>query len=431
MKKIWKWLIVIPVIIGMILAVFFTIKNGSALLDEKEKLKNVFENVAGKYAEVTKFYTFGTSLNIEGKISGISKDNYEGSRLIVTDGENYNKEYKLKIAFAENELLFSFENINNAINLDELKANNKYYIKIRLKLNNNKSYKYYLLSNVSEYKDIEYYTLTKDGKNNKVNVKFSKLNYNDKEYKYLGLIVSETTLPDNVYDFVIDPAKGGKDKGETYSGQTEADLMLDYGKALKSALENKGYKVKLTRDDESSANFTQDHYSENGRISIACKTKAKYMISLHVNATKYYGIEVYTPNDVDLSLARTLAENIYNGSNLDFSNFQARYKLEDGIYMQNFDEAGIEKRAQNAATSGYEPYNITTHTSELYTIREVGGIATNAFVDGRNKEYSKNEYYNSNQGIECYQIYLGGIKNDLETLLNQKESIVNAISSAF
>ena len=118
MKKIWKWLIVIPVIIGMILAVFFTIKNGSALLDEKEKLKNVFENVAGKYAEVTKFYTFGTSLNIEGKISGISKDNYEGSRLIVTDGENYNKEYKLKIAFAENELLFSFENINDAINLD-------------------------------------------------------------------------------------------------------------------------------------------------------------------------------------------------------------------------------------------------------------------------------------------------------------------------
>ena len=207
--------------------------------------------------------------------------------------------------------------------------------------------------------------------------------------------------------------------------------MLDYGKTLKEALENRGYKVKLTRDDTSSEDFTGDHYSQNGRVSIACRTKAKYMISLHVNSSKYYGIEVYTPNDVDFSLARTLANNLYNTSNLEFSNFEARYKIEDGIYMQNYDEAGIKKRASNAEKVGYEPYNITTDTPELYTIREVGGIATNAFVDGRNKEYSKNEYYNSNQGIECYQIYLGGIKNDLDTLLNQKDAIINAISNAF
>jgi hypothetical protein len=84
-------------------------------------------------------------------------------RLIVTDGLNYNKEYKLKVTFESNTLLFSTEKINDAIKLEEL-VPNKYYVKIRLKLNNNKSYKYYLLSNVSEYKNIEYYTLTKNRK---------------------------------------------------------------------------------------------------------------------------------------------------------------------------------------------------------------------------------------------------------------------------
>ena len=62
-----------------------------------------------------------------------------------------------------------------------------------------------------------------------------------------------------------------------------------------------------------------------------------------------------------------------------------------------------------ANKKGYEPYKITTDTPYLYTIREVGGIATNAYVDGRNKDYSKNEYYRTNQGIECYQIELGYI----------------------
>ena len=38
---------------------------------------------------------------------------------------------------------------------------------------------------------------------------------------------------------------------------------------------------------------------------------------------------------------------------------------------------------------GYEPYPITTDTPYQYTIREVGGIATNAYADGRNKTYSK------------------------------------------
>ena len=42
--------------------------------------------------------------------------------------------------------------------------------------------------------------------------------------------------------------------------------------------------------------------------------------------------------------------------------------------------------------------------------------------------YSKNNYYKSNQGLECYQIELGYIKNDLTIIQNEEEALVKAIS---
>ena len=68
--------------------------------------------------------------------------------------------------------------------------------------------------------------------------------------------------------------------------------------------------------------------------------------------------------------------------------------------------------------------------SYLYTIREVGGIATGAYVDGRNTAYGKNEYYNSNQGIECYQIEMGYMNSDLQKVIEEEEDIAYAISEA-
>lgn len=205
MKKFLKWIIIIPVVIGIILSIYITVKNQKLLNDEKKKIQNVFGNNSSTVAEVSKFYTYGTSLNLEGKITGISKDNYEGIRLMITDGAKINKEYRLDASFEDNTLIFSTEkNINNSIDLEDLEAGHKYYTKIRLKVNNSKDYKYYLLENKSDKPDIEYYTLTKDSKNNKINIKFEKENYNSKEYSYLGINVVESPLPEEVFDFVID-----------------------------------------------------------------------------------------------------------------------------------------------------------------------------------------------------------------------------------
>lgn len=98
------------------------------------------------------------------------------------------------------------------------------------------------------------------------------------------------------------------------------------------------------------------------------------------------------------------------------------------MYVRNFTKQVIKEFENTANKKGYEPYNLTLDTPYLYTIREVGGIATGAYVDGRNTAYSANRFYKSNQGIECYQLELGYIKNDLEIIRNEETEIVDAIS---
>ena len=207
--------------------------------------------------------------------------------------------------------------------------------------------------------------------------------------------------------------------------------MLEYGKNLKEKLEEKGYKVKLTRNDENTASFTDKNmYDENGRITVSCESKAKYMISLHTNDEGGDGIEVYVPNNSDMSLAKKIADNLYNGTDLEFSTNNL-YKELDGVYLKNYNKDTINKSNANMKKQGMEPYNLTTNTPRLYTIREVGGIATNAYVDGRNTAYSANKYFNSNQGIECYQIFLGSIKKDKDILIEEGDDVAKAISNAF
>lgn len=303
---------------------------------------------------------------------------------------------------------------------------------IRLKLNNNVNAKYYSLLNQSSYPNIEYYTVTKDGINRKVNIQFKNTQYNNKDFTYLSIEVENAELPDNIYDIVIDAGHGGTDSGEKIGTDSEANISLIYSKLLKEKLEAQGLKVKLTRDDSNSNSFNSTNmYDENGRISIACKSKAKYMISFHINNGNkgLKGLEIYSPPKSDLTLAQTMANKIITYTSMDYSNNNS-FKQGEGVYVRNFTPNVINEFNNIANRKGYAPYNLTIDTPYLYTIREVGGIATNAYVDGRNKAFSANKYYNSNQGIECYQIEMGYIKNDLEIIKNEADQYTTAISEA-
>ena len=431
-KKILKLVCLILIIIGVWYGITITIKKQVPDISKKEVEQKIISRIQIKTANITSFYTYGRAFNLKGEISGINKDNFENVKLVITDGFEYEKEYELDYELKDSVLKFISSNeINSGLIIDNLKGE-EFYILLRLKLNNSIEPRYYSFSNNSELKNINYYTITDGDKNRKAEISFVVNENGEEKHNLLKIALKEDVLPDDVYDIVIDAGHGGSDVGEKLGNITEADITLEYAKLLKNSLQEKGYKVLLTRDDDNTKYFSYTNmYDQDGRITNACKSKAKLMISLHINQgnNSLNGLEIYCPCNSNLQFAKELANKITEYSNIEYSNNSSFRKI-DGVYERNFTKAEIKSFAKTAEDKGYEPYPITVQTPYLYTIRETGGIATNAYVDGRNTDYSANEYYNSNQGIECYQVELGYIKNDLEIITNEKENYVKAMVEA-
>lgn len=120
MKRIWQLVIIIPILIGVIIGIYISVKKQIQISETNNKIENVFGMVSSRTAKITKFYSFGTSFDIEGKIEGISKDNFEGIKIIVTDGADYNEIYDVENYFEDGVLYFNTEYINDFINLESL-----------------------------------------------------------------------------------------------------------------------------------------------------------------------------------------------------------------------------------------------------------------------------------------------------------------------
>lgn len=437
MKKSTKIkLIVIFFILLMIFLIFIKIKNdNNSQTIIQTKTASLFQNI-NNTAKVNKYIVYGTHFNLEGsleipKISGIS---IYSAHVVVKNIDK--KEISLKCTYTYKDNILSFstiDKINEGLYLENL-AKDKYYVFLKIVFSNSEV-KYYSLENASKYEDTAYYTITKNKTNNKININFS--NYNNLPFMSISVEDIES-LPDNVYDIAIDPAHGGKDLGAQNNGYYESDIVLKCAKNLKEKLEKSGYKVYLTRDGSESKteDMANNMYNENGRINKVQESHAKILISLHVNSNSKKlskgGVEVYAPSNCNLDFAKLLANNIVKKANTSYSTFSL-YKQADGVYVHNFSDAEISAFKSRAISAKYEPYSITKTTPYLYMIRETGGIATNAFVDGRNKNYGTNKYYNSNIGIETYSIELGymHIDDDLDNILKNENLYMQAISDSF
>ncbi|MBP3832163.1 MAG: N-acetylmuramoyl-L-alanine amidase [Clostridia bacterium] len=437
MKKSTKInLIVIFFILLMIFLIFIKIKNdNNSQTIIQTKTASLFQNI-NNTAKVNKYIVYGTHFNLEGsleipKISGIS---IYSAHVVVKNIDE--KEISLKCTYTYKDNILSFstiDKINEGLYLENL-AKDKYYVFLKIVFSNSEV-KYYSLENASKYEDTSYYTITKNETNNKININFS--NYNNLPFMAISVEDIES-LPDNVYDIAIDPAHGGKDLGAQNNGYYESDIVLKCAKNLKEKLEKSGYKVYLTRDGSESKteDMANNMYNENGRINKVQESHAKILISLHVNSNSKKlskgGVEVYAPSNCNLDFAKLLANNIVKKANTSYSTFSL-YKQADGVYVHNFSDAEISAFKSRANSAKYEPYSITKTTPYLYMIRETGGIATNAFVDGRNKNYGTNKYYNSNIGIETYSIELGymHIDDDLDNILKNENLYMQAISDSF
>nr|WP_246251015.1 N-acetylmuramoyl-L-alanine amidase [Bradyrhizobium cajani] len=95
---------------------------------------------------------------------------------------------------------------------------------------------------------------------------------------------------------VIDPGHGGIDNGTQSSGESEKNLVLAFGRALRDRLEKTGkYRVVMTRDDDTFIPL-------NDRVKVARNLKAALFVSIHADALPRaegdaQGATIYTLSD--------------------------------------------------------------------------------------------------------------------------------------
>ena len=398
--------------------------------DVKLQTSILFEQVnKSSVAKIDKYVIYGTHLNLEGniqipKISGIS---IYSVHVIAKDLEG--KEISMDCSYTYKDTILSFstfDNINEGLCLENL-SQNHYYLLLKVIFSNSEE-RLFSLENNSKYENITYYTMSK---RNKVDLEFGK--HEKSPFMKLS-VTSLKELPNDVYDIAIDASHGGKDTGATYKKYKESEIVLKYAKNLKQKLEALGYKVYISRDGtESQDADLSDMYAEKGRINTIQESHSKLLISLNLNdtRTKTGGVEIYAPTKCDLDFAKSLADNIVKTAKTSYSSAKL-FNKEKGVYVRNFTEYDILSYKGSALIHKFEPYNITKLTPYQYMIREVGGIATGAFVDGRNKSYGTNKYYDSNIGIESYIVELGYIRyeKDITNIVNNENLYCDAIVEA-
>lgn len=383
----------------------------------KKNVYTLLNSIEDEYVSVDNYYIYGTHLNMEGKSNFIDSN----SKLVFKSLTN---EIEFDYNYSDGKYIIS-NYINDGIYLDAIPIDT--YL-VFFKVTNGDDIKYYSVSNNTNYNDTNYFTITRDGRNNSINILFSEY----KGKKYMKVDVSNVVLSNNYYDVVIDPGHGGDDPGASFSNHDEATLNLECALKLKSKLEELGLKVGLTRNKDISINT----YGDSSRTSLPYESGAKYYISLHLNSTddsmSYGGVEVYAPNNSNLGFASMLAKNIVLSADTNYSRNEA-FNVKKGVYVRTFTKDDIKESVSDAKKNGYKPYPITTDTNYYFMIRETGGFITGAYVDGRDKNYLKNKYYNSNIGSESYLLELGYINywGDLNNLVNNMDGYVNGIANSF
>ncbi len=409
-----KKLITVIILIVLLIILYNPVKN---MLGKVVKQKFIYEDILTtineKKVEIDYYTIYGKHLNLEGKLP--TSDSYT---LVLKNNE---EEIEIK-TIVKNDHFSLAEHINEGLDLETLKIGD-YLLLLKNKGNND----YYNLINKTEYHDNSYYTITKNHKNNLITM--PELSFNG--INYWTINIKEEKLPNDVYDVVIDAGHGGVDTGASNGSYHESKYTLEYAKALYDALTEEGLKVKMTREDENQI----AHYGKGSRTGIPYETKAKLMLSIHLNSSNYKvqnGVEIYTAYNDNYDYASIIAKNIVEEVGCNYSN-NTMHKVKDGVYMRVYSQADINELRASAINGGYPPYdNIPENATYYYFIRETGGISTKAFSDGRNPKHPANLYRNYNQGVEAYLCELGYISSntDLNLILNKKEAYVRGLKKS-
>ena len=142
------------------------------------------------------------------------------------------------------------------------------------------------------------------------------------------LLIITYMMPVNAFAFnnsdkviLIDPGHGGIDGGaKSKAGTIEKDINLQISLKLRDNLEEKGYKVYMTRDEDEGlyqkGNTIKEKKREdlNRRVEMKKETECDIFISIHQNMfpqSKCYGAQVwYASNEKSYNLATIVQETI-------------------------------------------------------------------------------------------------------------------------
>ena len=430
LKRIIMFIVIIVIIIFIYhISSNESKKNASVYaFSSIDKIVNEIETDA--YANVNQYIVYGTHFNLEGDMKIHADNSITSVEVVAKTASEEELTIDTEYTYEDNQLSFStLKEINTGLDLENLEVKD-YYILLKIKFSDNTT-KYYSLSNNTEYGNIEYYTLTRNNKNNKINIDFATIN----NIPILGLhITTVKELPKDVYDVVIDPGHGGSDVGAVSGRYMESEIALDCALELKTQLEAKGLKVLLTRDGtESEEEYTMYNiYDEDGRVTMANESHAKILISIHLNSNLSDnvdgGVEIYASPNSNLTLAKMLADNIVETAKTKYSTIETD-KQDEGVYVRTIE---IEDKKNETSFSRENYKGIFDSIPYLYIIREIGGIATGAYVDGTNKAYGVNEHRDSNVGIEGYLVELGyiNVDEDLDNILENSNLYAQAITNS-
>ncbi len=442
MKKIIR--IILPICIAILfgLALFGTFK-----FITREKEKTFLEKLEPDiYANITNYVIYGIHMNIEGNFT--LPENVGNPKLVLSNGKT---EIEIPWELEQEENSYTFDTskyINEGLNLEKLPEEDLYLV-IKAESENEKNetiYKYYSVENKSSYDKMEYYTLTKNNKNDKIEMEWNTY----EECPTWRFRIKETKLPENVYDITIDPGHDGTDPGKVvcmtsnsiYDPQDEygnyygcnkggeeieeRQLNLNVSMALKEKLESLGYKVTMTRTDNEKR---VEIYEPMGSATMANDTKSKFNLAIHHNSSgisggdaTLKGIELYVANDTNFDFAKILINELEESAGITTSP-KTKYIVDDGIYQRFFTQEEIDQ-------DDYKQYK-NTNMIWYYYIREVGGVSTHAIYNGYDQENypHPNDHYHSNNTAEPYLFELGYMDNlaELKNILNNKEGYANGI----
>jgi N-acetylmuramoyl-L-alanine amidase len=197
--------------------------------------------------------------------------------------------------------------------------------------------------------------------------------------------MTSSAFPLSVRRVVLDAGHGGSDPGATTAQMMEKEITLDIGQRLRKLLEQNGFDVVVTRDNDRTIALRD-------RALLANDSKSDIFLSIHVNALEKYtdsrGIETYylgATSDPSLTALaarenrvsgysvsdmRKLLEDVYADARRDESHELATAVQKKLFSSLRKDDAGLENWGVKRA-----PFIVLVATDMPAILAEVGCIS--------------------------------------------------------